>query len=336
MLIGTIRSLTTSERMKENPLKLKMLTAVAFAALVLGAQTPAIGANYFGRTSAGSGTTQVPGPSDNDIYDATAPGSTSSSSAITIVGPTASMDAASSSFAGASPGAAHASAVARARAGNSIPGQASASSSASSSGDFRDVFALNAASFAAGTQVLLTFGVDVHGSFGGDGSIVGGNGPTGGWAVEGFWRATTFVNANNFVQGQSLFRNSNGIVNTTGDGHFGTSLYTVNVLLGLNSVRLLADASASARVATDFSIASTDEAALVSDLGNAVGWGGIVALRTLDGTAITDFSAVSSSSGFDYAHAFSQPVPEPETYAMLLAGLGLLGFSARRRRRQPA
>ncbi|MEK7708235.1 MAG: FxDxF family PEP-CTERM protein, partial [Pseudomonadota bacterium] len=25
------------------------------------------------------------------------------------------------------------------------------------------------------------------------------------------------------------------------------------------------------------------------------------------------------------------PIPEPETYAMLLAGLGLIGFSARRR-----
>ena len=28
------------------------------------------------------------------------------------------------------------------------------------------------------------------------------------------------------------------------------------------------------------------------------------------------------------------PVPEPETYAMLLAGLGLIGFVAKRRRRQ--
>ena len=38
--------------------------------------------------------------------------------------------------------------------------------------------------------------------------------------------------------------------------------------------------------------------------------------------------ALSSASGFDYTAA---PVPEPETYAMLLAGLGLVGFAARRR-----
>ena len=29
---------------------------------------------------------------------------------------------------------------------------------------------------------------------------------------------------------------------------------------------------------------------------------------------------------------FTTPIPEPETYAMLLAGLGLLGFAARRRK----
>ena len=32
-----------------------------------------------------------------------------------------------------------------------------------------------------------------------------------------------------------------------------------------------------------------------------------------------------------YSGSIATPVPEPETYAMLLAGLGLLGFSARRR-----
>jgi len=35
-------------------------------------------------------------------------------------------------------------------------------------------------------------------------------------------------------------------------------------------------------------------------------------------------------------HIAAAPVPEPETYAMMLAGLGMLGFVARRRRRKCA
>jgi hypothetical protein len=34
-----------------------------------------------------------------------------------------------------------------------------------------------------------------------------------------------------------------------------------------------------------------------------------------------------------YVIEYSAPVPEPETYAMLLAGLGLLGFAAQRRKK---
>ena len=40
----------------------------------------------------------------------------------------------------------------------------------------------------------------------------------------------------------------------------------------------------------------------------------------------------STGAGFGYDHFIFAPVPEPETYAMLLAGLGLLGFMARRRK----
>ena len=45
-----------------------------------------------------------------------------------------------------------------------------------------------------------------------------------------------------------------------------------------------------------------------------------------------DASRTNSTRAAGYGGTVSiSPVPEPETYAMMLAGLGLLGFSARRR-----
>jgi len=43
--------------------------------------------------------------------------------------------------------------------------------------------------------------------------------------------------------------------------------------------------------------------------------------------------SVGSNTG-EYDLTLSLPVPEPETYAMLLAGLGLVGMAARRRRQR--
>lgn len=45
---------------------------------------------------------------------------------------------------------------------------------------------------------------------------------------------------------------------------------------------------------------------------------------------------VSGAAGGSYAGLLNiaPPVPEPETYAMLLCGMGLLGFIARRRNKQ--
>ena len=44
----------------------------------------------------------------------------------------------------------------------------------------------------------------------------------------------------------------------------------------------------------------------------------------------------STQGAYAVALAVANPVPEPETYAMLLAGLGLMGFVARRRQRKLA
>lgn len=45
-----------------------------------------------------------------------------------------------------------------------------------------------------------------------------------------------------------------------------------------------------------------------------------------------DYTGAGSTFVAGYVVEHTAPVPEPETYAMMLAGLGLLGFAARRKR----
>jgi hypothetical protein len=57
----------------------------------------------------------------------------------------------------------------------------------------------------------------------------------------------------------------------------------------------------------------------------------------LNGTALSFLTSQSGGAGMvGFGGAVTIPVPEPETYAMLLAGLGLLGFMARRRKQKTA
>ena len=48
--------------------------------------------------------------------------------------------------------------------------------------------------------------------------------------------------------------------------------------------------------------------------------------------SITSLVFASSTNSFEAARFSITPVPEPETYALMLAGLGVVGFVARRRR----
>jgi hypothetical protein len=71
-------------------------------------------------------------------------------------------------------------------------------------------------------------------------------------------------------------------------------------------------------------------AALNGALGGTFALGGH--LTTIDKTGPSQESIFFNGSGQPVTLALTLAIPEPETYALLLAGLGLLGFAARRRR----
>jgi hypothetical protein len=98
----------------------------------------------------------------------------------------------------------------------------------------------------------------------------------------------------------------------------------------------------------DFAFKDTHGGATVPNGGNPGTFASYVVLGTFD--AAGAFSPYTQGGKFDYVLGFNDswiydtdyndlviginvtPVPEPETYAMLLAGLGIMGFVAGRRR----
>jgi hypothetical protein len=72
------------------------------------------------------------------------------------------------------------------------------------------------------------------------------------------------------------------------------------------------------------------------DAGSSAYWGGIRSVTDANGAALTGWT-LASGSGTDWAQSFipgSGAVPEPASWAMLIAGFGLVGAMRRRQRRQ--
>ena len=58
-----------------------------------------------------------------------------------------------------------------------------------------------------------------------------------------------------------------------------------------------------------------------------------VQFTALAGSKITSLVFSSTDNAFESANFSITPIPEPETYALMMAGLGVMGFVARRRRK---
>jgi len=59
---------------------------------------------------------------------------------------------------------------------------------------------------------------------------------------------------------------------------------------------------------------------------------GMMGKTCMTGTTLAGYGRIGTMSGIPVSQTITAAVPEPQSYAMLIAGLGLMGLSARRRR----
>jgi len=280
----------------------------------------AAAASFFVSTTADSGTLHTPGAGDPKSLRAAAPVQTSSYS---LTDRAADQAARASSFASAQAelGAVHAysSGSAEAFAAGCCT---SAQGTSSAYAEYNDTFLLRSNSFADGTVATITADIFIEGSAGG---VYSGDF----WSGSVFWRATTALNGQSHVDAYSSQGNAtNGFI-TSGDP-FGLRTVTFDVVFGQAANVILRVETIASAGAGGFGF---NQAVFTSDLGHTVSWQGISKL-VVGGQDVTDYTALSPDTGFDFVRGFGPQgaVPEPSTWALMIAGVGMAGAAVRRRR----
>ncbi|OSZ72882.1 hypothetical protein CAP39_03915 [Sphingomonas sp. IBVSS1] len=75
-----------------------------------------------------------------------------------------------------------------------------------------------------------------------------------------------------------------------------------------------------------------DTAGGTCDFAHTVTWGGVSQVLNQHGNVVTGVN-ITGATGANYAQSFAGAVPEPASWAMMLAGFGLAGVMLRRQRR---
>lgn len=70
--------------------------------------------------------------------------------------------------------------------------------------------------------------------------------------------------------------------------------------------------------------------------GGMLAGGGMMGAVCMTGTSLAGYGAIGTMAGYPVSEAITAAVPEPETYAMMMAGLGLVGWMSRRRKAHAA
>ncbi|MBI3349461.1 MAG: PEP-CTERM sorting domain-containing protein [Burkholderiales bacterium] len=315
------------------------------AALLCAAQTPAQAYNYGGTVQAGAGWRDGTFGTPTGAYTSPGGGQAAVDQSGThftpwTVGSGSSTELGSANASSrAGPGGLHLLASSSGSVTNAQPGVAvGGRASADASGYVDDSFVIQSATMPAGALVTMVFDIGVHGSASGTGNWDGSSG--GGWNGYAQWAAALHLVGTGSACGctavdwsarRSVAGSQGAPLRVTGNGVFGDQLFTAQVIIGSPvSMHLTGEVHSAASGIADFLLGGGASATFEANLSHTIGWGGIVQLRDASGRQITDFTAISTSSGFDYRQ--SALVPEPASWALMLAGALALGGWARNRR----
>lgn len=218
------------------------------------------------------------------------------------------------------------------------PGRAFSYGTASAGASISDTFVFSGAAIAAGTPVLATVAFDISGS-------LSNNAPFNFTPAVGLsavasseWRAGLALGQGGVNrldwEGFRIERLDSGQPSTSGNAQVGRQTFVVQLNFGTPvDMQLRASTVASASVdamSLPLSVIAGLTAHADALFDHTFAWGGVLALTDLAGTPITGYTAISASSGVDYALPYMSAVPEPGPAAMLAAGLLVLLWRGRR------